>query len=127
MIKIIHGKIPAYISFSSRVSSHQPANPIIKPRMKTFFALIATLYLWSYTLQGQNNQTANPHVSQEANAPANPLSSEDTVPVGADQASTEAETKLEEGASLDSGNTAWMITATALVLLMTLVATRFVD
>ena len=120
MIKIIHGKIPAYISFSSRVSSHQPANPIIKPRMKTFFALIATLYLWSYTLQGQNNQTANPHVSQEANAPANPLASEDTVPVGADQASTEAETKLEEGASLDSGNTAWMITATALVLLMTL-------
>jgi Amt family ammonium transporter len=80
--------------------------------MKPFLAIFASFLLWGTTLLGQNNQTAE---SQE------PVAASNTEPVSTNEVETETAAPVEEEvATLDSGNTAWMITATALVLFMTL-------
>ena len=89
--------------------------------MKPFITLFAFILLGSLSLQGQNNQTSEPEAETQAEASKQEVSSSSAA-VGSDKedAASTAEVVEEEVAELDSGNTAWMITATALVLFMTL-------
>lgn len=82
--------------------------------MKPVIAIFTTLLIWSGSLHAQNNQT-------EDSAP--PLENSSAVASSSNDASNNEETETvvaDEEVALDSGNTAWMITATALVLFMTL-------
>ncbi|MAH26846.1 MAG: ammonia channel protein [Opitutae bacterium] len=91
--------------------------------MKPFLAIFASFLFWSSTLFCQNNQTAAspaPEQQESQESSVNPSNQTDS---SSEAETTEAEVAApaeEEIASLDSGNTAWMITATALVLFMTL-------
>ena len=88
--------------------------------MKPFITLFAFILLGSLSLQGQNNQTSEPEAETQAEVSKQEESSTSAA-IGSDkeEAANTAEV-VEEVAELDSGNTAWMITATALVLFMTL-------
>ena len=90
--------------------------------MKPFLALLATTYMVSFCLHGQNNQTADSaHSTQKETV----SQSENIVPAlennrketGTDES---AAAKTSDEVSSDSENTSWMLTATALVLFMTL-------
>ena len=89
--------------------------------MKPFITLFAFILLGSLSLQGQNNQTSEPEAETQAEVSKQEESSTSPA-IGSDneEAANTAEVVEEEVAELDSGNTAWMITATALVLFMTL-------
>ena len=89
--------------------------------MKPFITLFSFILLGSLSLQGQNNQTSAPEAETQAEVSKQEESSTSAA-VRADKEETAntAEVVEEEVAELDSGNTAWMITATALVLFMTL-------
>ena len=89
--------------------------------MKPFITLFAFILLGSLSLQGQNNQTSEPEAETQAEVSKQEESSSSAA-IGSDkeEAANTAEVVEEEVAELDSGNTAWMITATALVLFMTL-------
>ena len=90
--------------------------------MKPFLALLAITLMVGFYLHGQNNQTA---ISAQSAQNETDFQSENIVPAlennrketGTDE-SAAAETSDE--VSADSGNTSWMLTATALVLFMTL-------
>ena len=82
--------------------------------MKPVIAIFAALLIWSGSLHAQNNQTEDSAPSLENSSSV--ASSTNDAPNN-----EEAETVVaDEEVTLDSGNTAWMITATALVLFMTL-------
>ena len=89
--------------------------------MKPFITLFAFILLGSLSLQGQNNQTSEPEAETQAEVSKQEESSASNA-IGSDkeEAANTAEVVEEEIAEHDSGNTAWMITATALVLFMTL-------
>ena len=91
--------------------------------MKPFLAIFASFLFWSSTLFGQNNQTAvspAPEQQESQESSVNPNDQPDS-PTEVETTESEVAAPAEgEIASLDSGNTAWMITATALVLFMTL-------
>jgi Amt family ammonium transporter len=75
--------------------------------MKPFLTIFAFLFLWNNFLLGQNNQTGEN------------VSPTQTEIIETDKI-TENSITEEEVSTLDTGNTAWMLTATALVLFMTL-------
>lgn len=91
--------------------------------MKSFLTIFVSFLFWSSTLFGQNNQTvtsATPEQQESQESSVNPNDQPHyslEVEITASEIAVPAE---EESASLNSGNTAWMITATALVLFMTL-------
>ena len=91
--------------------------------MKPFLAIFASFLFCSSTLFGQNNQTAvspAPEQQESQESSVNPNDQPDSLSEVETTESEVAAPTEEEIASLDSGNTAWMITATALVLFMTL-------
>jgi len=91
--------------------------------MKPFLAIIASFLFWGTTLFGQNNQTTESSSLGQKESQESSLNTIDQPDSSSAVETTESEIIApaeEEVASLDSGNTAWMITATALVLFMTL-------
>ena len=91
--------------------------------MKPFLAIFASFLFWSSTLFGQNNQTAASPAPEQKESQESSVNPNDQSDSFSEVETTESEVAApaeEEIASLDSGNTAWMITATALVLFMTL-------
>jgi len=83
--------------------------------MKPVISIFAALLIWGGSLNAQNNQTVN-------STPSSENSSVVLSPTN-DQSSNNEEAVIvvtDEEVTIDSGNTAWMITATALVLFMTL-------
>ena len=90
--------------------------------MKPFLALIALTFMGSFCLHGQNNQTNNSAQAVQNETVSQP---ENTVPAVKDNneetgTDESAAKETSEEVSADSGNTSWMLTATALVLFMTL-------
>ena len=83
--------------------------------MKPVTSIFTALLIWSGSLHAQNNQTVNSTPSSENSSvvlsPTNDQSNNNEEAVTVVTA---------EEVAIDSGNTAWMITATALVLFMTL-------
>lgn len=77
--------------------------------------LLSILIFLSVTLTGHAQETVSDNIAETASDSSAPSLTDEIADVSVPNSEP-----VEEEASLDSGNTAWMITATALVLFMTL-------